>query len=96
MTFLEFWNDNNVTEIFVAGNGCPGGQTFKHDTDTEIDEDYCDLGELIQEGGGLFSGGTELDELHGEVVDGVWRWDGLGWAKDLNGNDYHQITMHVE
>lgn len=30
MTFLEFWNDNNVTEIFVAGNGCPGGQTLIH------------------------------------------------------------------
>lgn len=94
MTFVEFWNNNDVTEIFVAGNGCPAGRTFTHDTDTEVDEDYCDLGELIREGGGLFSESVDIDELQGTVENGVWTWDGEGHATDVNCNDYHQIKLY--
>ncbi len=94
MTALEFWNNNSVSEIFVAGNGCPGGQTFTHDTDTDNDEDYCDLTDVLYSGLIRTQDGPDgWQDLNGTVADGVWTWDGDANARDSRGNNYQQIQF---
>ena len=102
MTFREFWNDNEITELFVAGTGCPAGLTYTHNVDTDVDEDYCDLGDLIDS---LFPYGAvsaESDtwefesavwELEGDVTLGRWNWNGEGRISGMRGGDYHQIVL---
>ena len=100
MTLLEYWNNNgnNVVSIFVAGNGCPAGQTYTQNLESDGD-DYCDMHDLLN------SGLTNVDEYDnsrvwdcvGEVVEtqhgSEWRWNGLGGLTDLRGNDYSQLNV---
>jgi len=104
-TLREFWNENNVTSVFVSGNGCPSGQTLIQNLEDE-GEDYCNLHEVIDNG--LFGGDWDNDgapveespawKAVGEVsADGKeWRWNGLGGLTDNRGNDYHQVVLFCE
>lgn len=89
MTFLEFWKNNNVESIFVNTTG--GSSELFHNVDTDCDEDYCDLFELVNEQQFDF-----LDDLEGEVIDGDWQWDGEGDFRYLtNSVTKVQVTTQI-
>ena len=46
-TFIEFFNNHDVVELYVYGIG--GTMTLTHDTETNCDEDYCNLSEILSE-----------------------------------------------
>lgn len=103
MNFKEFWNGNDVIKIFLAGIGCPHGQTLTDATGEGVDdEEYCDLSDCLLTGlirtpedrDGCFSGYGKLEGE--EVVDGVWAWNGEGRAWDCSGNDYYQIKLSIK
>ena len=71
-TFDEFLQSNNVTSLWIK-TAADTGIELVHDVETDCDEDYCDLWELIREPQFEW-----LSDLQGEVVDGVWEWDGAG------------------
>ena len=71
MTFLDFWNDNDVTTLRLVTVGIPGGLTLTHDTETDDAEAYCDLGDWVSEN-------EWMHDLTGTAVDGQWGWDGEG------------------
>ena len=73
MTFIEFMEANSIQTIWIATSGSPTGIELTHNVDTDCDEDYCDLGELLNEDQFEF-----LNNLNGEVVNGQWCWDGEG------------------
>jgi len=101
MTLREYWNDHcdNVTSLFLAGNGCPAGQTYTQNLEEE-GEDYCDMHDLLE------TGLCNVDEYDRSRIwdcagkmseDGSeWRWDGLGGLTDFQGNDYHQFVVFSE
>ena len=72
ITFTEFWAKNEVKTIWLTSVGSPGGIELTHNVDTD-GEDYCDLGELVNESQFDF-----LRDLTGVVTDGEWEWDGEG------------------
>ena len=78
MTFNEFWNTNDVTAIWIATVGTPNGVELTHNVNTDCIEDYCDLGELINE-----SQFDWLNELEGEVFNKQWYWSGEGSPRYL-------------
>lgn len=71
MTFLEFWNNNDTSTLWIVTVGIPAGLTLTHDTETEDDDDYCDLGEWVSEN-------DWLNDLEGDVDGGQWAWNGNG------------------
>lgn len=81
MTFNEFSNSNDVTYLWICGEGheLKAGIDLKHDVDTDCAEDYCDLTELLSE-----EQFDWLGELKGEVVNGQWSWDGEGDPRYLS------------
>jgi len=85
MTFLEFWNDNDATTLWLVTVGIPAGLTLTHDTDTEDDEAYFDLGAWVSEN-------EWCHELTGSVSDGRWRWDGEGDPRYLT-NSVLNLTV---
>lgn len=92
MTLRDFHNSlpSGVTHLWVCGAGCPGGQAYRHNTEADIDEDYCDIVDLI--GSGLGHG--DFWELEGEADEDGWEWDGEGCPTDFNGNSYQQIVAN--
>jgi len=98
MTLQDYWNENDITSIFLVGVGCPGGLEITDTTGEEgvSDEDYCNLLDCLQEG--LIGGSPHYDDLEGTVSkDGsVWEWDGEGTPRDLRGNDYQRIQLRRE
>jgi len=100
-TFNDFWNDNDIYELFLAGFGFPGGQTLVDTTGDDMvdDEAYCDLADCLLAGlihtvhdGEDFTG---YGDLEGEVSDDgkSWSWNGKKKAWDVSGNDYYQIKL---
>ena len=71
-SFTDFWNDNDARQLWIVTTGIPTGLTLQHNLDGH-DEDYCNLGELLDE-----EQFDWLSELTGFVVDGQWQWDGTG------------------
>ena len=56
--------------------------------DTECEEDYCDLGEIVNESQFDFIG-----ELEGEVESGRWEWNGEGSPRYLT-NSVTQLVAY--
>lgn len=50
-TLRDFHNSlpNGIQYLWLCGVGCPAGQDYNHDTDTDDDEEYCDVPELISQ-----------------------------------------------
>ena len=90
-TLREFWNDSEVTSIFVAGTACPAGIEYSHNTDAEGD-DYCDLWELV----GQLSPHCDIWELNGRADGSSWSWDGNGSPRDIRGNSYTKIVARAD
>lgn len=80
MTFNDFWCRNEVNTIWLVGvgQGLQDGMEITNNTETDCDEDYCDLSELINESQFDF-----LDDLEGEVIDDQWCWNGEGEPRYL-------------
>lgn len=72
MTFDRFWNNYDVTKLWIATVGMPTGVQLQHNVNTDC-EDYCDLGELIAEEQFYW-----IHELKGTIRGGKWRWNGEG------------------
>ena len=95
-TLLEFWSEqcDSLTTVFVAGFGCPAGETYRQSLEDE-GEDYCDLRELIDSG--LFSiketGESSAWEAEGEVTAEGWEWNGIPKLTDSRGNNYYQFRV---
>ena len=91
VTLREFWNDNcdSIKSLFLVGTAQPSGIQYTANLD-EDDEDYCDLGELIE------NLGYNLWEAEGEIdAEGDWAWDGnLPGVRDYNGNSYTRIEAN--
>ncbi len=94
-TLREFWNDNDCGTIFAVSTACPAGIEYHQNTETDVDEDFCDLNELIETG--LFACNYEESasawNLTGIATDGRWVWDGKDRITDGSGNDYTQIVL---
>lgn len=85
MTLREFSQDRPLSYLWFCGVGCPTGVDFNQDTDTEDEDEYCDLSDLY-----LMK--TFLD-LSGEVTVGLgWCWDGDGDVRDANDCSITQIV----
>lgn len=83
ITLREWHNLHQVTYLWICGVGCPGGQDFRHDTDTD-DESYCDFSELL-----LLE---KLWDLAGTVEEnGTWIWNGKGKILDDRGNTIYNV-----
>jgi hypothetical protein len=82
---LRDWNiEQPIVYLWVAGVGYPGGKDFRHNTDTEDDEEYCDFAELD-----LL---TVCGDLTGTVDEyGTWCWDGVGTICDERGNTIYNV-----
>lgn len=79
---LDYNNVTPVTYLWLCGVGCPTGQDYRHDVESD-GEDYCDLNQLINELG--------LWELEGTVIDGRWEWNGEGNPTDQRGNTIYNV-----
>jgi len=95
VTALDFWNSNEVSEIFAAGIGNPGVFYFVQDLERE-GGDYGDLREVVETK--LFSSDDETQDFwkaQGEVSeDGKsWWWDGIPNLRDSKGNYYCSISL---
>lgn len=99
LTLREFNNANPITYLWICGVGCPAGEDFNHDTDTDDADDYCDFAELDVLNG--LPGYCDCDgeptapglwELTGSVDEfGLWCWDGEGEINDLQGNMIYNV-----
>lgn len=90
-TLGEFWNDKNVTSLWISGHAIAGGETYTQNLEDE-GEDYCDLHELIDSGLSI----EPAWDLSGEVVeDGSWVWDGKADFRDVQGNSYYRMQVSV-
>lgn len=78
-------NDSNpFTYLWICGIGCPAGQDFHHDTETECEEDYCDFAELDEI--------QQFADLEGTIdSEGQWCWNGEGNVTDFRGNTIYNI-----
>lgn len=87
VTNLHDWNnddDGPISCLWICGIGYPTGIEFTHNTETDDDETYCDLGELDI----LF----RLWDLNGTVDEnGTWCWDGEGDVRDDMGNTIYNV-----
>lgn len=83
---LREWDAiQDINYLWICGVGCPAGQEFRHNTDTDVDEDYCDFSELpILD---------KLWDLVGTVDEnGTWVWNGKGTVLDDRGNTIYIVT----
>lgn len=91
-TLREYWNENEVTQLFWASTGKPTGQHLELNLDDE-GEDYCDLNEVVDSMCVDFeTGESDWWEAQGEIQpDNSWEWDGLPVGlrdlTDMNGNN---------
>jgi hypothetical protein len=76
ISFNDFWNNSDVQTIWIVTTGIPSGVTLTHDTDTDSEDDFCDLAEFTNEQ-------DWLGDLEGEVIGDQWCWDGDGHANYL-------------
>lgn len=91
-TLGEFWNDKNVTSLWISGHAIAGGKTYTQNLEDE-GEDYCDLHELIDNGLSI----EPAWDLSGQVVeDGSWVWDGKADFRDVQGNSYFRMQVFTE
>ena len=87
ITFRDCHNDsrNGFRYMWFTSVGSPTGLEFRHDTDTEDDDTYCNLPEL--------SYFDTFAALTGTVSEsGRWEWDGEGEPKDHRGNTILRIV----
>jgi len=105
MTLREFHNSllDGITRLWVCGVGCPGGQDFNHDIDTEDEDEYCDMVDLIGNSLGFLymdvediegcehTITTSLWELEGEIEEGQWVWNGEDNPTDHKGNSFYNL-----
>ena len=105
MTLREFHNSlpDGITHLWVCGVGCPGGQDFNHNIDTEDTDEYCDMGDLIGDSLGSLHMDVEDTEgfthsiasplwaLEGEIEDGQWVWNGEDNPTDHRGDSFYNI-----
>lgn len=83
MTLRDFNNTiTPVTSVWIAGVGCPAGQSFRHDLESDGD-DYCDVNEVIED--------LHLWDLEGTVCEGQWSWNGSGSPTDVRGNSIYNL-----
>lgn len=71
MTFEDYFQSHDIKSIYLLTVGGP--QEIFHDTETECEEDWCDLDQLLRE-----SQFKDLFDLSGHVENGRWEWDGNG------------------
>ena len=95
VTALDFWNSNEVSEIFAAGIGNPGVFYFVQDLERE-GGDYGDLREVVETK--LFSSDDETQDFWKSegVVSGdgtSWSWNGTPDLRDCNLNYYTTISL---
>lgn len=89
MTFNEFWNNSDVKTIWLTSAGSPGGIELTHNVDTDCEEDYCDLGEIVNDPHFDFIG-----DLEGEVENNRWEWNGEGDPRYLT-NSVTQLVAYT-
>jgi hypothetical protein len=82
---LQAWNNEQpISYVWICGVACPTGQDFRHNTETEDAEEYCDFSELD-----LLS---KLWDLEGEIDENsTWCWDGIGNVRDDRGNTIYNV-----
>lgn len=80
-SLLDWNNEEPISYLWICGVGCPAGQDFRHDTDT--DDAYCDFNELD-----LLE---KFWHLEGTVEDGAWCWNGEGSVADDRGNTIYNV-----
>jgi hypothetical protein len=84
ISLLGWHNDQPINYLWIAGVGCSAGVDYRHDTDTDDEELYCDFSELE-----LLD---RLWHLEGTVdADGTWCWDGEGDVYDERGNTIYNV-----
>ena len=87
ISLLDFWNNNEVSSLWINGSQNPIGITYVQNAD---EDDYCDLHEVIDNGLSISAGWN----LQGNVVEnGSWVWDGEGDFCDPKGNSYHRMQV---
>lgn len=85
-TFRDAHNDspNGFTYLWFTSVGSSTGLEFIHDTETDDDDAYCNLPELV-----YFD---KFADLTGTVSEsGRWEWDGQGKPTDSRGNSILRI-----
>lgn len=86
-TLRDFHNSiSGIVYLWICGTGCPTGHDYNHDIDTDDDDDYCNIVEVIDS--------LNLWELTGEIVDSRWEWDGNGHPKDELRNTIYNIKAY--
>ena len=84
MTLRDFNNKSLITFLRICGVACPAGREFRHNTESEDDEEYCDFAELPIL--------KSLWDLNGAVDEkGLWNWDGKGGVYDEHGNVVYNV-----
>lgn len=84
ISLLAWNNEDAISYLWICGVGCPAGLEFRHDTETEDDEAYCDFSELD-----LL---TKLWDLEGTIDEnGRWCWNGEGDVTDERGNTIYNV-----
>ena len=85
MTLREFIEEKPLSYLWVCGIGWPTGVDFNQNTDTDDEEDYCDISDLYLMGSFLGLSGEVREELG-------WCWDGEGDVRDASDNSITQIV----
>lgn len=84
ISLLDWNNDEPISYLWICAVGCPAGLEFRHDTETDDDEAYCDFSELD-----LLA---KLWDLEGAIDDnGTWCWNGEGDVSDERGNTIYNV-----
>ena len=68
MALKEFNAAQPIMTLWICGHTCPAGETHHQYTDTDCEEDYCDLQDDWALG--------EFGDLLGDVDGDRWSWDG--------------------
>ncbi len=85
-TFLEAHNGGNgFRYLWLTSFSHPAGVEFRHNKDTEDEDEYCDFSELH-----YFE---DFADLTGTVTEsGRWEWDGKDKVFDIRGNSIYRIV----
>ena len=83
ITLQDWHNDAPITYLWFTSIGCPTGYEFRHNVDTDDDDEYCDFADI------------DLDDmwcLLGAIdANGAWCWNGEGNPTDWQGNSILNI-----